>query len=248
MNLKLCYSFILVLALISCKKEAKKEPVTVPVEFTVTNYTALGTYDASGKPDNLLPRETVSPAILSFINSTLPNQQDLRKTNPDLLTTKAIADIAITKQSDVFITFVTQGAGAGFTNAFAFYTYPTSKPPASTADIKSIVYIFPNAGNGTPLQRGDKVKLGTFQPGTSIGFVILQKAWDATNHTLNNKAVHFCSNDVLNPEVDPALKKHAVLINYAPENKVLIGFEDVDRTEAICDHDFNDVVFYCTVL
>src|SRR4051794_3205916 len=120
MNLKLCYSFILVLALISCKKEAKKEPVTVPVEFTVTSYSALGTYDASGKPDNLLPRETVSPAILSFINSTLPNQQDLRKTNPDLLTTKAIADIAITKQSDVFITFVTQGAGAGYTNAFAF--------------------------------------------------------------------------------------------------------------------------------
>ena len=246
MKLKHYYPILFLLILISCKKE-KKEPVTVPVEFTSTTYQTLGSYDSLGKPSYLLPRETVSPALLSFISNTLPAQTDLRTTHPDLLTTPAIADIAIKQPSNVFITFVTQGAGFGFSNAFAFYTYPTSQPPASTADIKTITYVFPNAGNGTPLVRGDKVKLGKFEAGTSVGFLILQKAWDATTHTLNDKAVHFCSNDVLNPEVDPALKKHAVLINYTPENKVLIGFEDVDRTTAICDHDFNDVVFYCTV-
>ena len=238
--------FIVILILASCKKK-ETPPVTRPVEFTSTSYATLGTFDNSGKPSYLLPRETVSTTLLSFINTTLPAQKDLRTTNPDLLTTKAIADVAITQPSDVFITFVTQGAGAGYSNAFAFYTYSTSKPPATTADIKTITYVFPNAGNGTPLQRGDKVKIGRFEAGTSVGFLILQKAWDPTTYTLNNKAVHFCSNDVLNPEVDPALKKHAVLINYTPENKVLIGFEDVDRTTAICDHDFNDVVFYCTV-
>jgi hypothetical protein len=76
---------------------------------------------------------------------------------------------------------------------------------------------------------------------------LLQKAWDTTTNILSNKVVHFCSNDVLNPEVDPNLKKHAVLINYPPENKVLIGFEDLDRTSQYCDHDFNDLVVYCTV-
>ena len=76
---------------------------------------------------------------------------------------------------------------------------------------------------------------------------MLQGAWNSTSKTLDNKAVHFCSNDVLNPEVDPKLKKHAVLINYTPENKVLIGFEDVDRTRGDCDHDFNDVIVYATV-
>jgi hypothetical protein len=59
--------------------------------------------------------------------------------------------------------------------------------------------------------------------------------------------VHFCSNDILNPEVDPKLKKHAVLIN-APDNRVLIGFEDLNRTLPQCDHDFNDVVVYSTVV
>ena len=184
--------------------------------------------------------------MLSFISNTLPDKVDLRQSHPDLLTTKAIADIPITKTSDVFITYVSQGGG--FTNTFAFYTYPTSKPPAGTKDIPLITYVFPNSGYKTALQRGDKVKLGTFNAGTSIGFVILQKGWDPLKHALDNKVVHFCSNDVLNPEVDPNLKKHAVLINYPAENKVLIGFEDVDRTTAICDHDFNDVVFYATVL
>jgi hypothetical protein len=99
----------------------------------------------------------------------------------------------------------------------------------------------------TGLRAGDKIKIGRFQPGTSVGFVLLQKAWNTTTKVLNNKAVHFCSNDALNPEIDPKLKKHVVLINYPSENKVLIGFEDLDRTTSECDHDFNDVVLYATV-
>ena len=162
-----------------------------------------------------------------------------------MLESKAIADIRITQPSDVFITFVSQGGR--FTNSIAFYIYPTSQPPASAKDINIITYIFPNAGNLTPLQAGDKVKIGRFEVGTSVGFVLMQSAWNVTTSTLNNNAVHFCSNDVLNPEVDPNLKKHAVLINYAPENKVLIGFEDVDRTTPECDNDFNDVVVYATI-
>ena len=233
--------FLLLLLAGACKKE----PVTKPVEFTSTSYQSLGTYDTSGRPGNLLPKDTITPDMLSYIQSTLPEKSDLRKTNPDLLTTKAIADIAITQPSEVMITFVSQGAGK--TNAVAFYTYPTNAPPASAADIKSITYIFPNAGLNTKLQAGDKVKIGKFDVGTSIGFVLMQGAWNPNTKTLDNNAVHFCSNDVLNPEVDPNLKKHAVLINYASENKVLIGFEDLDRTNAKCDHDFNDVVIYATV-
>ncbi len=76
----------------------------------------------------------------------------------------------------------------------------------------------------------------------------MQDAWDTTHATLNNDAVHFCTNDVLNPEVDPTKKKHAVIINYTAENKVLIGFEDWDRTVPDCDNDFNDVMIYCTIV
>jgi Domain of unknown function (DUF4114) len=241
------YSFLffigLSLLIVACKKEATV--VTKPVEFTTTSYDTLSTCDDSGKPDNLLPADGISSPLITFINTTLPEKTDLRTSYPALLTTSAIADIAITQQSDVFITFVSQGTK--FSNTFAFYTYPTNKPPASTKDIIAITHVFPNAGYLTPLKKGDKVKIGRFSPGTSIGFVLLKNAWNTTTSTINNKAVHFCSNDVLNPELDASLKKHAVLINYPAESKVLIGFEDIDRTESVCDHDFNDLLVYCTV-
>lgn len=234
--------FLILLMLIACKKET---PVTRVVKFNKTSYQTLGTFDSFGKPDYLLPKDSISSSLLSFIKNTLPDGKDLRTSHPELLNSGAIADIVITQPSDVFITFVSQSGG--YTNSIAFYTYPTNQPPASASDIKVITYIFPNSGNLTSLVAGDKVRIGRFDVGTSIGFVLLQKAWSLTDHTLDNNVVHFCSNDVLNPEVDPALKKHAVLINYAPENKILIGFEDLDRTKPLCDNDFNDVVFYCTV-
>lgn len=232
--------FVLVLFFVSCKKD----PVTKPVKFTATNYQTLG-YDFTGKPNYLL-KDTISPSLLSFINTTLPDGNNLAVSNPELFASTAIGDITITQQSEVFITFVTQdGANK---NSIAFYTYPTNNPPATAKDIELITYVFPSAGRQTPLKAGDKLKIGKFDPGTSIGFVLMQDAWNSTTGELNNDAVHFCSNDVLNPEVDPKLKKHAVLIKYAPENKILIGFEDTDRTYPQCDNDFNDVIVYGTVV
>lgn len=241
---KLLPALILASVLYSCKKD--KAPDSVPVEFPTTSYVNLAAYDRSGKPNNLImPRDVVSPTMQTYITTTLPEEKDLRTTYPELLTTQAIADIKITASSDVFITYVSQGAG--LTNTVAFYTYPTGQSPTKTTDIQKITYVFPNAGSGTPLVSGDKVKIGRFSAGTSIGFVLLQNGWNAQSNTINNRTVHFLSNDALNPEVSPDLKKHAVLINYAPENKVLIGFEDLNRTLPLCDHDFNDVVFFATV-
>ena len=222
----------------------RKDPVTKPVEFKSTAYNTLSSYDLTGKPDNLL-HESVSPDLLQFIDTLLPDGKNLSVTHPELFNNPEIGDITITQPSTVYITFVKQ-SGAN-NNSIAFYTYPTNKPPIKPEDIKQITYFFPSAGNLSPLQAGDKVNLGSFEPGISIGFVLMQNAWDPKNRDLDNGAVHFCTNDALNPEVDPKLKKHGVLISYPPTKKVLIGFEDVDRTSSACDDDFNDVVVYATV-
>lgn len=236
------YFIIAFIFLISCKKEA----LTKPVHFTSTTYDTLGNFDTTAKPNNLLPRDVISSGLVSFIETLLPEGHDLRKTHPELLASKAIADLPITVKSDVFITFLSEGTI--FKNTFAVYTYPTDKPPTSTADIKIITCVFPNAGRSTPLIPGDKVFLGNYEPGTSIGFLILRDAWNPITHSINFDAVHLCSDDFLNQEVDPNLKKHAILINYVPENKVLIGFEDLDRTDPSCDNDFNDILIYCTLV
>ena len=233
---------IILLMAMSCRKQPV---VTKVVKFDSTTYQTLGTFDANGKPNYLTTPDVVSQDLVAFAESTLPEKADLTKTHPELLTTKAIADIKITQSSDVFITFMSQGANDK--NAFAFYTYPTGQSPTSTKDIKTITYVFPSAGKVTPLNQGDKVKIGRFEAGTSIGFVLLQNAWDPAHTKINENVVHFCSNDILNPEVDPNLKKHAVLVDYPAENKVLIGFEDTNWTFPECDNDFNDLVVYCTV-
>lgn len=242
---KLATIFITLVTLSACKKVQTLPPSSVPVKFTATSYASLGTNDASGKPTYLTTGDVISSNLLAYLNATLPERVDLRTTHPEFLSNSAIADLRITQKSDVYITFVKQGTG--ISDALGFYTYPTNNPPASANDIKTITYIFPSVGLNSPLQPGDKVKIGNFDAGTSVGFVLMQNGWNPTTGTVVNDAVHFCSNDVLNPEVDANLKKHAVLINYTPENKILIGFEDLDRTDSRCDNDFNDVVVYATV-
>lgn len=239
---KLTPLFILILIFAACKKDVV---VTKPVDFTSTSYQALGSYDAYGTPSYLInPPDAISSNLLTFMNSILVEKSDLRKRHPELLSINAIADIAMIKPADVYITFVSQQTTSA--NTLAFYTYPTNTPPASPKDIKTITYFFPSAGLGSKLKAGDKVKIGRFEVGTSIGFALMKSAWNATTKTVDTQVVHFLSNDVLNPEVDPNLKKHAVLINYPAENKVLIGFENTDRTSPDADHDFNDIVIYAT--
>jgi hypothetical protein len=239
--LRLTFVFSAAALIFACQKEA----VTKPVYFTDTEYKVLAPYDsATGRPHSML-KDNVSSDMIAYIDKMLPEKQDLRKTNPELLNSNTTVDLSITRKSNVFITYV--NTITAFRNTIGFYTYPTSTPPKSPKDIKTITYVFPHAGVGTKLAAGDKLKLGTFEAGTSIGLVLLRDAFNTTNGSINNKAVHFCYNDILNPEVDPKLKKHVVLLPYQPENKILIGFENTDRTTQECDHDFNDLVLYATV-
>jgi len=165
---------ILLSALSACVKAPK--PATRPVEFTGTTYETLGTWDAGGRPNYLAGQDAISPQLLSFINTTLPEGKDLTKSHPELFNNNAIADIKVTQPSDIYVTYVTQSAGQ--TDVLGFYTYSTSTPPASATEIKKITYIFPNIGVNTQLQAGDRVKIGSFGAGTSVGFVLLQNGWD----------------------------------------------------------------------
>lgn len=231
---------VLVILFTGCLKEKSTGP------FAGTEYKTLGKFDKNGLPNYLLPKDVISSGLTSFMNHYLVNGRHLVTTHPELFTNNSIADIKITKPSTVYMTFVHQEASR--TNALAFYSYPTDNPPVSAKDIERITYAFPNAGEGTTLKPGDKVSLGQFNPGTSIGFVLLINAWDKRTKSLNNNAVHYVTNYILNPEKDPGLRKHAVLIEYSEEKKVLVGFEDMNREDIYCDHDFNDAVFYCTVV
>ncbi len=235
------FALISLSTLFSCKKDTKSKVVL----FTTTTYDTLGTFTGQGGVSNLLPGDSISPAMQNFMDTLLPEHVDIRKLHPELFTGSAIADIKITQATSVYLTFISRHTG--YYNSFGFYTYPTNNPPLVPSDIAKITFVFPSAGQGSPLVEGEKVKLGTFSPGTSIGFVLLLDAYNPTNNTINKNAPHFCSADILNPEIDPNLKRHVILNYYAPENKTIISFEDTNRTDPTCDNDFNDFIFYCTL-
>lgn len=212
-----------------------------------TVYKYMGTYNTyNGKPNYLLStNDVISSTLLADVNASLPEGINVATKHPQYLTSTATTNVNLTALSDVWITFVSEGAGNY--NSLGYYYYPTNNPPSSPSDIDTIYHIFPNAsevGGGGALVSGNKVHLGTFASGISIGFVLFSNGW--SNGAVNTSVEKFYSNDNLNPESSASLKRHTVLLNYATSNLYLVGFEDLDRTSPSCDNDFNDVVFYCT--
>jgi LruC domain-containing protein len=220
-------------------------PVNSGMQSTVI--ASMGTTDSYGRPNYLVsPGDVISSSLLTTVNASLPETKDLRVTHPQYLQSSATGNVIITQNADVWMTFVSEGAG--YDNSIGYYTYPTNSPPSSTADIDSIHVILPNAslsGSGGSMRAGDKVKLGTFSAGTTIGFVLFSNGWAGSNK-VSSTAYRFFSDPGLNPETDATVRKHSVLLNDATDNLYLVGFEDMLRTNSSCDHDFNDVVFYTT--
>ncbi|MDJ1493905.1 LruC domain-containing protein [Cytophagaceae bacterium DM2B3-1] len=208
-------------------------------------YSYLGTWNGQGVPNYKEAKtDTVSSELMSWINASLPEQKPVPTYHPDYVdaTTKTNMDVLAT--SDVWVTFVHEGAG--WTNSLGFYTYPTGSAPASVNDITNIKIIYPNvsyAGSGGGLKTGMKVKIGRFEPGTSIGFVLVAQGWNGSG--VGNGAYKLFSNSNLNPESNTNLQKHNVLLYDSKYKITILGFEDWRRDDVSgCDNDFNDAVFY----
>ncbi|WP_423148667.1 LruC domain-containing protein [Rubrolithibacter danxiaensis] len=213
---------------------------------------ATSVYQPSGKPKYLeSSRDNISPSLLSAINASLPEQKALASYHPEYLSDNAVTTLNITKKSTVWITFVSEGAD--YYNSLGYYTYPTNNPPKKQKDIDEVTLVFPNTsmtGSGGGLTSGDKVKLGEFKAGTSIGFVLIQNGWtkSGSSYGVDLDKTKFYSTSKLNPESSNSLKKHSVLLYNDIYNLFLIGFEDLNRqTEtSVNEGDFNDVIFYAT--
>lgn len=209
---------------------------------TLADYEALGTYDNLGVPDYLVPeRDVITAEMLSFINASLPESQPVPIYHPKYLEEGTQTNLEITKTADVWMTFVHEGAG--YRNILGFYTYPTGNPPSNVDDIESIKVAFPNAsfaGSGGGLNAGDKVNLGRFEPGTTIGFTLIANGW---NGSITSGLHQVYSNNVLNPESMPEQQMHSVLLWDETNEVFLVGFEDQNRDKGT-DNDFNDAIFY----
>jgi len=209
------------------------------------NYKYLGGYNSLGVPDYLEPvNDVISQDLLDDINYTLPDRVALTESHPEYLLPEWDYNIVLIEDCDVWITYVHEGAG--YKNVLGFYTYETGQTPQTPDDIDSITVIFPNVSypSAGGLQSGNKVYIGEFDANTTISFALMANGWKNGGVTDGKWIVY--SNPNLNPETDPDLRQHTVLLNDNGRDLLLLGIEDIRRDRSSCDNDFNDAVFYVT--
>ena len=212
-----------------------------------TAFTYMGSVNKDGVPTYLLKKgDVVSADILNMVNATLPEGRPVPQYNPEYITTTAQNNIVLKDSAEVWITFVHEGAG--YRNAIGYYSYPTNNPPKKAADIIKKNVIFPNASftnSGGNLKTGDKVSLGHFTAGTTIGWFLVPDGWVPSQKAVSdvNHPIRFSDRD-LNTFTSAAYRSHTVLLADNARQLLLLGFEDLDRPSG--DNDFNDAVFYAT--
>lgn len=211
-------------------------------------YYYMGSFSYGAKaalPDYLEDEgDILSQSFLNTVAASLPDQS-VPVFNPDYLTTGNELDIVVNSQSDVWITFVSEGAG--YRNALGYYVFDSGNPPSSSSEIDSVFVILPNASlsnSGGKLNAGDKVKLGTFPAGKTISWVLFQNAWK--NNRIDVDATKFYSRiDFNTMESDASKRQHTVQLADFGNELLINGFEDQTRSVS-SDDDFNDLIFYVT--
>lgn len=209
---------------------------------TLPPYAFLGTWNSDCVPNYLTTPLEVSAQFVTNVRGYLPEGQRLNNTRPDLLDGTYILYAALKNRSDVFVSFLHEGAG--YRNTLAFYAYNKNNPPASPADISNLTIIYANSsypGSGGNLSSLSRVKIGTFGANTIIGFAVIADAWNSSTQTVRRDKPIFYDRPEFNPESNPALKQHTVLLHEISSGKFVMGMEDIINTSS--DYDFNDVIF-----
>ena len=205
----------------------------------------MSSYNSQGVPNNLMPsNDPVSQTLLHDINVALPEYKNEVAAHPEWFTQSVTNNLDIIASSDVYITYITEGAG--WTNSIAYFTYNTNQPPATAAQIDTIHVMFPNAsntGSGGGLNPGNKIFLGHFNAGKSIGLVVVPHGWNG-NGTNPGSDVWY-SIPSFNT-TDPLMLKHLLLFKDPSRQQILFSFEDQGKYQG-ADLDCNDGIFYITV-
>jgi hypothetical protein len=206
----------------------------------------LGDYDSEGKPEYLLAQpDTVSQALLEVIEASLPAGQPVPVHHPEFLKENLITNVNLIGDADLWVTFVDEGAS--YRNAVGYYTYDMASPPTRLEDVTSFNIIFPNLsmiGSGGELTVGDKVFLGHFTAGTSVGWFLVPDGWNKTAERVDMKPGVKFSDKILNTFTDAQNCQHMTLLYDQAFQKLILGIEDMSRPNG--DQDFNDALFYVT--
>jgi LruC domain-containing protein len=214
--------------------------------INATKFVYMGEYTSNGVPKYLESiNDVVDAVLLKDLNATLPEYKPVPVYHPEFVAATVPDNIELLQSSDVWITYITEGAG--WMNSIGYFVFNTNNPPLSSANIDTVKIIFPNLSNnasGGGLFPGNKVYLGRFPSGKSIGFCLVSHGWNGLGVYVGKDV--FYSIPSLNPETNPSLKKHTLILKDNNRQQFLFSFEDQNRTGFV-DNDFNDGICYIRV-
>ncbi|MDP8322902.1 MAG: LruC domain-containing protein [Candidatus Stygibacter australis] len=200
-------------------------------------------YNSQGLPEQI-ELTAIDPELTARISTSLPEQQDLNDTHPQYIADGVEHNLLLDGYSDIWLTFVSEGTED--CSALGFYTYNQADgPPANPASLDHVL-VFPNCsypGSGGALESGAKIHLGSFEPGTAIGWFIVKDGWQS-NAIVSETEQRFYSNAQYNPE-NASYNQHQILLYDDDYQLFVIGFEDQMRP--YCDNDFNDLIFFAEI-
>ena len=222
----------------------------IPAGFKSTDavkWVYMSSYNSLGVPNNLMPvNDPVTQTLLNDINTTLPEYKNESAYHPEWFAAQVPKNISILALSDVYVTYITEGAG--WMNSLGYFTYNTSQPPTQASQIDTIHIIFPNLsnnGSGGGLYPGNKIHLGWFPAGKSIGWVVVPHGWNGKGTYVGPTSDVWYSIPAFNT-TDPTLLNHIFMMKDVSRQQILLSFEDQGAYQG-SDHDFNDGVLYVTV-
>ncbi|PWL39427.1 hypothetical protein DKG77_00900 [Flagellimonas aquimarina] len=204
-------------------------------------YTYLGGFNGQGVPNEMELPDVIQQNLLDDINASLPERSRVPNANPQFLSNSSETSMVLTDLADVWVTFVSEGAG--YRNALGYYSYPIGSAPATVDDIAAHNIIFPNVsmvGSSGGLVPGDRVLLGRFQPNTVISWFVVSNGWNGSG--VGDGINIFYSEPSFNPE-SSSLNTHVVQLYDTTREINFLAFEDLRRDQN-SDEDFNDAVFY----
>lgn len=185
-------------------------------------------------PDDIIVTE-LEPDVLEELDNIFPPSKNFTDKHPYLFAEANGLNIVLTEESEVYLTFVLEGAT--LKNSLGYYIYNPSTKTVEVSEL-DLNILFPHISDDI-LNQGDMLQLGngTFPAGTTVGFFLILDGWRTGKVNFHNET--FYSDTYLNLE---EVQQH-VLFKFENFDAIVLAFEDQFVNGERSDKDYNDVVF-----
>lgn len=191
-----------------------------------------------GRPDDVIT-STVRAETLVNIQSKFVEDMNAKQTIPTLFEPTIDKTIALSKESEVYVTFVSEDAS--YQNSLGYYTYNVNSPPKSVSQVQLHI-LFPNVSDNV-ITQGDMVQVGTgkFPAGTVIGFFIIINGWEKGELHDDRDKIY------TDMAFNAGGEQQHILFKFKGLGDIVLGFEDIlIATAGNHYNDFNDLLFTVT--